>query len=121
MYNRTATGNTGRLICQDQRNAEKYSFAPVSKKEKTEVLVMTIDEYEAVRLIDLEGMSQEECAQSMNVSRTTAQSIYNNARYKLALCLIKGYELHIEGGDYIFCEEKARRCVSCHKKCGVNN
>lgn len=107
-----------RRICSMPEN---YSFAPVSKNERAEVLVMTIDEYEAVRLIDLENMSQEQCAESMNVSRTTAQSIYNNARYKLALCLIKGYELRIEGGDYIFCEEKAKRCESCHRKCAANN
>ena len=63
---------------------ENYSLAPIDKETPGETLLMSIDEYEAIRLIDLEGLSQEECAESMNVSRTSAQSIYNVAMRKLA-------------------------------------
>ena len=86
-----------------------------------ETLLMSIDEYEAIRLIDLEGLSQEECAESMNVSRTTAQSIYNGARRKLAECLVVGKALRVEGGDYILCEESSCKCGSCRKKRGSSD
>ena len=67
-------------------------------------IVMTLDEFECIRLIDLEGKTQEECARQMEVSRTTAQAIYGSARAKLAECLVNGRELKIEGGDYILCD-----------------
>ncbi len=99
---------------------ENYSFAPVGDKDVTDTLFMSIDEYEAIRLIDLENLNQEECAKSMNVSRTTAQSIYNSARVKMAECLVKGKALKVEGGDYILCEESTRKCGFCHKKQAYN-
>jgi len=65
---------------------------------------MTVDEYEAIRLIDLEGLTQEECAKQMNVARTTVQGIYAEARKKLARSLVDGKILLIEGGEYRLCE-----------------
>ena len=46
---------------------------------------MTLDEYEAIRLMDLENLQQEQAAAQMGVARTTVQLIYNNARRKLCL------------------------------------
>ncbi len=73
-------------------------------------VAMTLDEYESVRLIDLLGMTQEQCAAQMDVARTTAQAIYNSARVKLAECLVNQRELKIGGGDYILCENKGEDC-----------
>ena len=67
-------------------------------------VTMTVDEYEAIRLIDLEGFTQEECAKQMNVARTTVQGIYAEARKKLAHALVNGKVLFIEGGEYRLCE-----------------
>lgn len=68
---------------------------------------MGLDEYEAIRLIDLEGLQQEQAAVQMGVARTTVQAIYNQARRKMADCLVNGRMLRIEGGDVSVCEKRA--------------
>lgn len=71
---------------------------------------MSVDEYETIRLIDLENMTQEECAKRMNIARTTVQGIYNDARRKIAESLVNGKVLWIEGGEYELCDGSERGC-----------
>lgn len=93
------------------------TFGPLDNdRNESHVVIMGLDEYEAVRLIDLEGLMQEECAVIMNVARTTVQKIYNDARKKIALALVKGYTLKIEGGDYRLCHEEGE-CFGCPHCC----
>jgi predicted DNA-binding protein (UPF0251 family) len=82
---------------------------------------MTVEEYESIRLIDLEGLTQEECAERMNVARTTVQKMYNDARKKLAESLVNGNIIKIEGGDYKLYEESDQKycCNKCRRiRCG---
>ena len=74
-------------------------------------VIMAVDEYEAVRLIDLEGMTQEACAEKMHVARTTVQAIYTAARKKIADSLVNGKVLFIDGGDYKLCNGGDTRCT----------
>lgn len=79
-------------------------FGPLPAPAGADFVSMTVDEYETVRLIDLEGFTQEECAEQMDIARTTVQGIYNDARRKLAEALVNGRILLIKGGDYLLCE-----------------
>ena len=81
-------------------------------------VILTVDEYETIRLIDNEGYSQEECAGYMQVARTTVQQIYNAARCKIARALVGGAGIRIEGGDYTLCERAGKQCggCGCHRR-----
>lgn len=85
------------------------NFGPENRPHSNPVR-MTVDEYETIRLIDFEGLTQEQCADQMEVARTTAQAIYASARKKLAQCIVNGLALVIEGGDYRICEHQDGRC-----------
>ena len=94
-----------RKVCCMPKTTE---FLPSSGGKN--VIILTIDEYESIRLIDKEGFSLEECASYMQVARTTVQQIYNLARTKIANAIVEGSTLRIEGGDYQLCDGKEERC-----------
>lgn len=83
---------------------ENTRFAPLGFRSAAAPVILTVDEYESIRLIDLEDMTQQECAEKMNVVRTSIQATYASARKKLADMLVNGKLLIIEGGDYRLCE-----------------
>ena len=96
---------------------ENTEFAPVNCMKAEKTVILNVDEYEAVRLIDKEGFSQEECSGYMGVARTTVQQIYSSARMKIAEAIVEGCRLVIEGGDYRLCSgrEKMCDCGGCKK------
>ena len=61
---------------------------------------LSIEEAEAIRLRDIEGLEQDDCAQNMSVSRTTFARILLSARQKMADALLNGKAIRIEGGNY---------------------
>lgn len=84
---------------------ESNRFGPLGvPRDPSKFITMSVDEYEAIRLIDLEGFTQAECAVQMKVARTTVQGIYAKARVKLAKSLVNGKTLMIEGGEYEICD-----------------
>ena len=97
-----------RTVCCLPRSTR---FGPLDASYDSENFVtMTVDEYETIRLIDLEGMTQEECAEQMNIARTTVQGIYTEARKKIAESLVNGKVLFINGGEYRLCEGFGKHC-----------
>lgn len=100
---------------------DSNEFGPLDTPiQNDNVIYMTVDEYETIRLIDLEGLSQEECASQMHVARTTVQGIYQVARKKLAESLVNGKVLRIEGGDYKLCGGSEEFCCRERNGCSKN-
>lgn len=88
-------------------------FIPLGKpKCELEEIVLKVEELEAMRLKDIEGLMQEECAERMKVSRQTFQNIIDEARKKVAIALTQGKAINISGGNYTMniCSFK---CLSC--------
>ena len=92
------------------------SFCPAGSSASGEVM-LTLDEYEAIRLIDLEKLTHAQCAAQMDISRTTVTEIYELARAKLADVIVNGKSLFIAGGDYRLCDGAAFASGCCHKPC----
>lgn len=76
-----------------------------------EEVCLSVEEAEAIRLKDLEGLEQEECAQRMNVSRTTFARVLSSARQKMADALLNGKAIRIEGGNF----QMALRRFRCNR------
>ena len=76
-----------------------WSFAP-ENSEPSVTIDLTLAEYESVRLIDYQKLTQEECADAMCVSRATVAGIYDSARSKISDAMINGKRIRITGGAY---------------------
>ena len=89
------------------------TFCP-DGRESTVPILLTLDEYEVLRLVDLEQKTHEQCAAQMDISRSTVQAIYESARRKIAACLVHGKSLRITGGNYRICGgQEQRHCGHC--------
>jgi predicted DNA-binding protein (UPF0251 family) len=76
-------------------------------------VVLTVDEFEAIRLADLQGFYQEDAAKKMKISRQTFGNIIKSSHGKLADALINGKAIKIEGGVYTGTEKRAFICEAC--------
>lgn len=94
---------------------ENTFFIPWGKARcKLDEIILKVEELEAMRLKDIEELTQEECAKKMNVSRSTFQNILDIARKKVTRALTTGKALRIDGGYYTtkHCNFK---CLNCKK------
>ena len=96
-----------RRVCEEPRCRR---FFPEEKGCPKEQVVLSVEEYEAIRLIDYEGLTQEECAGHMNLVRTSVTAIYAGARKKLADSIVNGKALSIGGGNYELCQGNLSCC-----------
>lgn len=97
-----------------------FCFKPagIPGKHLSEVL-LTLDELEAIRLADLEGLYQEHAAQQMNISRQTFGNILVSAHKKIADSIINGKILTIEGGHIEMLSERYFTCADCKHEWSV--
>lgn len=102
-----------RRICQ----APRYDCFHPKGKPDAAVIVLTLDEYEVIRLVDFEKRTHEQCALQMNVSRTTITEIYESARFKLADSIVNGKSIEIAGGSIQLCDGSASAC--CGRPCKI--
>lgn len=95
-----------RIGCDPKASVFKPAGVP---KVELEEVVMTLDEFEAMRLSHLEGKYQEQAAEQMGVSRATFGRILESAHQKISDVLVNGKALRIEGGP-VFTERSGRGC-----------
>jgi uncharacterized protein len=81
-----------------------------------EVVKMTVDEYEAVRLADFDGLYQEDAARRMGVSRQTFGRIVESAHRKIADALVRAKALEIKGGEIEMVNPREFRCSDCEHR-----
>lgn len=86
------------------REPEFTGFYPAGVRS-AETVVLSVDEFEAIRLKDLEGIEQREAGERMGVSQPTFHRIIESARRKVADAIVNGKRIRIEGGEYM-AEEK---------------
>ena len=83
--------------------APATAVLPPAEGSTQQQVQLSVEEYEALRLIDYLGLTQQEAAAQMQVSRSALQSTYAEARKKLAMFLVEGRQLQIQGGEYTLC------------------
>lgn len=101
-----------KIDCAPEVTCFKPKGIPASLLEE---VLLTLDEFEAVRLSDLDGLYQDQAASRMNVSRQTFGRIIVSAHRKIADALIHGKSLKIEGGAVEIAGIKRARCENCNR------
>ena len=82
-----------------------------------EEMIISVDEFEAIRLKDFLGLEQEDCAKKMDISQPTFHRLILSARKKIADSIVNGKALKIEGGDFIIIpRNKKNQPGRCHNR-----
>jgi len=90
-------------------------FKPAGIPLRTlEEVQLSVEEAEAIRLKDLEGLKQEQGAERMSISRPTFQRVLASARQKIADALLNGKAIRIEGGSFEMAF-RTFRCLNAHE------
>lgn len=100
------------VSCDPSANYFKPRGIPLHQIEEVR---LTIDQMEAIRLADLEGLSQQDAGKKMGVSRATFGRIVQSARKIVAEALVQGKAILLEGGNCQLDVEKRRfGCQACN-------
>lgn len=103
--------NCRKVECLPGSSYYKPRGIPLSGLEE---VVLTVDEFEAIRLADFESLYQEEAAEHMKISRPTFGRIIESAHRKIAEALVQCKALKIAGGEFTMAGGTAGRKFKCH-------
>lgn len=81
-------------------------FSPRGRPGRPDEIDLNMDQFEALRLADFEGKNQQEASQKMRISQQTFSRILKKARKTLAVALVSGKIIKIQGGYYAFSHNK---------------
>ncbi len=103
-----------------KKRNRRIQFPPVIKGmsvygvrgRKSNEVILHLEEYEVIRLLDYQGLTQEQAAVHMDVSRPTLTRIYEEARNKVATAFVEGRDIVFKGGDIYF-DDNWYKCNSC--------
>ncbi len=103
-----------------KKRNRKIQFPPVIKGmsvygirgRRANEVILRLEEYEAIRLLDYQNLTQEEAAVHMDISRPTLTRIYEEARNKVATAFVEGRGIIFRGGDIYF-EKNWFKCNEC--------
>jgi predicted DNA-binding protein (UPF0251 family) len=85
-----------------QRKPESFKFSPRGKRGKPDSVLLTLEEFEAIRLADYQSKKHFDAADSMNISRQTFERILKSARKTVSDAIVNGKAIKIWGGSYDF-------------------
>lgn len=90
-------------------------FSVFGPKNRAKQVFLFFEEYESIKLLDYDNLTQEEAAVCMEVSRPTLTRIYESARNKVAKAMVEGQDLLIAGGNFQF-DDSWYSCNACKAK-----
>lgn len=100
-----------KVCCMPGNNYFKPKGIPLAMLAE---VILHLDEFEAIRLADYEGLYQEDAAAQMKISRQTFGRIIDSAHKKIAEALIFGKAIKIEGGDFEMSNKRKFQCSDCN-------
>jgi len=106
-----------RRVVWEEPGVSYFKPAGIRMRELKEV-VIPVEEYEALRLKDLESLEQKECAEKMSISQPTFHRLLTDARKKVAKALVKGLAIKIQGGNFELAQKQEIRRVRRGRRFG---
>ena len=108
-----------RCICSMPRTTE---FGPRGRGDHPrQTVVLGVDEYEVIRLLDYLHLTQAQCAERMNIARTTVTRMCDIAHEKVADAIVNGKQLVISGGEVMICTGPRPECSGERHCCWREN
>ena len=98
-----------------QPNVTYFKPAGIRMRELEET-VISVDEFEAIRLKDFQGFEQEDCAKKMDISQPTFHRLILSARKKIADSIVNGKALRIEGGNFEIIPQSNNHKGRCYRR-----